>query len=102
MSRGIYRLPRSRAPREGQVEAETRAARAPVGNFDRTAMLLDDSVRHRKAQPRALARRLGGEERIVDAVQMLGRDAAAGVGYLDLNTGTFRPRAHFEGAAGGH
>ena len=71
---GLRRLRPALAAARSMVE--TRAAGRPVGNFNGTVMLLNDTVGHRKAQARALARALGGEERIVDAVQMLGRDAA--------------------------
>src|ERR1039457_4630799 len=70
ISSGIHRGP-CRDPRRRQFQAEAGAAARPVGNFDRAAMLLNDTVGHREAQPRAFARRLGGKERIVDAMQVL-------------------------------
>ena len=46
-------------------------------------MLLNDTVGHRKPEAGAFLRALGGEERIVDAVQVLGGDAVAGIGDFD-------------------
>src|SRR5690349_13993427 len=65
-----------------ELHTEGRAAVTPVGNFDRTAMLLNDTVCHGKTESGALARGLGGEEGIVNAVQVLRRDAVAGVRHL--------------------
>jgi hypothetical protein len=54
-------------------------------------MLLHDAVGQRQAQAGALPHRLGGEEGIEDARQVLGRDAAAGVGHLDPDLGPSWP-----------
>src|SRR4051794_38338864 len=74
ISRGIYRLPCGAGCGEGEFQAERGASAAPVGNFDRAAMLLNDTVGHRKPQPRALARGLRGEKRVVNAMDILRRD----------------------------
>ncbi len=42
---------------ERQIDEEPRAARRPVGNFNGTGMLLNDTVAHRKPQARAFAQR---------------------------------------------
>src|ERR1039458_9573899 len=101
ISSGIHRGPR-RCPRRRQFQMESGAAARPVGNFYRAAMLLDDTVGHREAQPRAFARRLGGKERIVDAMQVLRRNPRTRIGHLRLHAQAFRPGAHFERAARRH
>ena len=52
-------------------------------DLDRAAVLLDDPVADREAQPGPLADRLGGEERVEDPLADRRVDAAAGVGDLD-------------------
>ena len=66
----------------------------PIGAFDMdlSGMLLNDAVGDGKAQAGAAAlpvagRGFGGEERIVDALEVLGRDAGAGVGDKTLQRG---------------
>ena len=61
----------------GNSSMEAGAAAGPADNFDRAAMLLNDTVVTERPRPVPFLRALGGEERIVDAVQMLGRDARA-------------------------
>ena len=59
-------------------------------HMDLAGVLLNDAVRDGEAQAgAALVARLclGGEEGIVDALQMLGRDAGAGVGDDELRRG---------------
>ena len=51
-------------------------------DLDIAAVGLDDSVRHRQAQPDAFALGLGGEERIEDFRQVLRRDAFAVIGDM--------------------
>ena len=62
-------------------------------HLDAAVVLLDDAVGQRQAQAGALAHRLGGEEGVEDAVEVLRRDALAGVGDL-------RPRLRSPLAAG--
>ena len=50
---------------------------------DVAAGLLDDAVDGGQAEPGALADLLGGEERLEDAADHVGRDADAGVLHLD-------------------
>ena len=52
-------------------------------------MLLNDTVADRKAEAGDFARGLGGEERIVDAVQVLGSNAAARIGDIHLGARIF-------------
>ena len=59
-------------------------------NMNLAGVLLDDAVGDREAESRATAIAglgcgLGGEKRIVDALQMLGRDARAGVCHHRLD-----------------
>ena len=68
--------PRSRA-RERQREREARALADGAVAGDRAAVLLHDAVGDRQAEAGALADLLGREERIVDARQLLGRNARA-------------------------
>ena len=79
--------PRVLTSRRAQRPASRRAALAQRGNREREAgaladralavdgavVLLDDAVGDRQPEPGALADGLGGEERIVDAGQVLGR-----------------------------
>src|SRR5580698_2090659 len=101
VSSGIYRGPcGSQGYR--QLQTETCAAVRAVGNFDRAAMLLNDTVGHREPEARAFMRALGGEERIVDAAQVLRRDSMAGIRYVYFHGGAIPPGAHFESASARH
>src|SRR5262249_39289959 len=75
------RLRRSRFCSTGlrQINSEDRAALGPVRRFDPAVVLLDDAASDGKAEPRALADRLGGEERVEDIWQVFGRDPDSGV-----------------------
>ena len=64
--------------RQGQREPGALADRAVAA--DRPLMLAHDPVDDRQPEPRAAADRLRGEKRIVDARQLLGRDARTRVG----------------------
>src|SRR5947209_1963513 len=107
---GIYRRPRRcllcrgtlPSGSDGELQAERGAAAAPVGDFNGTTMLLNDTVGHRESQARAFARGLGGEEGIVDAVDMLGRDAGTAIGHFNPDARAFSARADLEGAAARH
>src|SRR5579863_4858330 len=82
----IYCLPRQR---EIQVERGAFPVAALLANLPR--MLLDDSVGYGQAQPGApcLAfprRCFGGEEWIVDPVDVLLRNPGSGVGYHHAHT----------------
>ena len=68
-----------------QLDRE-RGALAELGlDLDRAAVALDELVHDRQAEAGALADVLGGEERIPDPRQDLGRDARAVVADLDLD-----------------
>src|SRR5690606_4024144 len=78
--------PRSRpSPRlpYRQHDAERRALPRRAVHVDAAMVLVDDAVGDRQAQPGAAADRLGGEERVEDALLQVGRDAAAAVLELD-------------------
>src|ERR1035441_9745635 len=69
---------------------EGRALARRTLHVDLACMLLDDPVGHRKPQPGAaavpgLGLVLGGEERIVDAMNVFLGDATSGVRHRDLD-----------------
>src|SRR5579862_6699092 len=64
-------------PRQRKLKMEGCAGAYGALNVDFSRVFLDDAVGHREAEPCAplvsrLGRVLGGKERIVDALQMLG------------------------------
>src|ERR1017187_6064376 len=101
ISSGIYRGPCG-GPGYRQFQTEAGAAIQPVGNFNRAAMLLNNTVGHRQAESRSFVRALGGEKRIVDAAQMFGGDPMARIGHFHLHAGSVPPGAHFQGASARH
>src|SRR5580700_3228091 len=87
-SSSISGLGMNRIPQQGKLNVKgcTGADRALHVNF--SGVLLDDAVADREAQTGAtlVARDvLGGEEGIVDALEVLGRDAGAGIGNHSLH-----------------
>ena len=66
----------------GQLESEHGAVRHALGG-EPPAVLLDDAVRYREPEPRALPHLLRREEGLEDARHDLGRDAGAVVLELD-------------------
>src|ERR1035441_4526578 len=93
-SSGIHWSPRRRNHGEGKLDPEPGAAVAPVGHLDGTAVFLNNTVSHRKPEAGTLARRLGGEEGIVDAMDVLRGDALPSVGHFDPGARGPRPGAH--------
>ena len=79
--RGLLR----RRGRAGQVDGDGGALAQFRRDGDIAAGLAREAEDLRKAEPGALADRLGGEEGLEHAVEMLGRDAAAGVGDADAD-----------------
>ena len=78
---------------------EAGAAARPAEDLDGATMLLNDTVCDRQAEARPFARSLGGEERIVDAVDMLGIDAVSAVEHIDLHAAVVLVRGlHFQHA----
>src|SRR5208282_3243128 len=78
-------------PRGWELEIERRAPAGPAFHFDLPGVLLNDSVGDRQPQPRApvlaFARsRLGGEERIVNAVNVLLRDSRARIRHYHADS----------------
>ena len=72
-------------PASFSVDGERRAGADGGLALDGAAVALDELVDDRQAQSRALADVLGGEERIPDPRQDVGRDALAVVPDLDLD-----------------
>ena len=69
---------------------------------DRAPVLLHDPVRDRQPEPGALADALGGEERVVDAPDVLAADPVAGVAHLDHHGVVVGMRAQRQPAAARH
>src|SRR5262245_27792224 len=65
--------------RQGQRDRELGPAPRFAHHIDGTLVRLDDLARIRHAEPGALL--LGGEERVEDAIDLVGRDAAAIVAH---------------------
>src|SRR5262245_16375864 len=69
----------SSRPGGGQLDDEPRAVAVLALHANGAAMASDDAMGDREAEPGALADRLGGEERIPDAIQVILGNARAGV-----------------------
>ena len=74
------RAARRRCRRQRQRQREPRALPDRAVAANRAVVLAHDAVGDRQPEAGAAADRLGGEERIVDARQLLGRNARTGVG----------------------
>src|SRR5512147_2376837 len=72
----------------------------PLGarDLDIAAVFLDDAVAHGQTESRALECLLGGEKRVEDLVDVLFRNAAAGVGKNDLDGVSILTRDDFDPA----
>src|SRR3954469_6963565 len=97
----IYRL-----SQHGEFHMEAGALAWLALDANLASVFLDDAVRNGEPQPSATApalrgTTLGGEEWIVDAMDVPGRDAAAGITHLDVNGAAIHSR-DFEAAAAGH
>src|SRR5712691_7436034 len=66
-----------------QLDRQFRSAFGPVDGADLAAEILNDAVGDRQPQSQSLAHRLGGEKRIEDAADLLGRNAMPVVGNAD-------------------
>src|ERR1700694_1137222 len=62
---------------------EAGACGEPALHFNSSAMFAHNAISDRKPQAGSLAGALGSEERIVDPLQMLGRNALTIVTYID-------------------
>src|SRR5687767_12130095 len=87
---------------ERQTDGEARALADLAVAGDRAAVFLHDAVRDREPEAGALANLLGREERIVDARQLLGRNARAGVADFDDRAAAVLARHDREPAPFGH
>src|ERR1035438_7574688 len=75
-----------RIPQKRKLEMKRCAGVDSALDMNLSSMFLDDAVRDGQAEARAaavtrLGRGLGGEKRVVDALEVLGCDAGAGVVY---------------------
>src|SRR5579872_3577346 len=92
---------------DGEFEMECRAFAGRALNVNFASVLLNNAVCDREAEACAAALaaaigHLGGEKRIVDAGDVLGRDTAAGIGHGDFHrAGTIRG-VNAECASRGH
>src|ERR1035441_1496375 len=93
-------------PQQGKLEMKGCAGADGALDMDLAGVFLDDAVGDGEAEAGAapvarLGHCFGGEERIVDALEILGSDAGAGVGdqRLDVPVGQ---RGHAQTAAAGH
>ena len=75
--RNVGRLPHRKKYRKA------RSATHFAFDFDTSAVLPHDRVRHRETEPRPLPDRLGREKRLEDPIQVVGRDTAPGIGKAD-------------------
>src|SRR5256885_434238 len=66
-----------------EFDGQLRSAFRPAGGVDLSAEILDDAVRDGESEAETLAQRLGGEERIEDAVDLGRRNALAVIGNRD-------------------
>ena len=87
------------APRAAAHQREPRALPDRAVAADRAVVLAHDAVGDRQAEAGAAADRLGREERIVDARELLRRDARAGVGDLGDRAIAVDARRHRQPAA---
>src|SRR6266540_3245280 len=69
----------------GKDDPEAGALADAAVHLDAPAVPIDDAVNDREPEPRALADVLGGEERIEDPRQHVGRDAGTVVAHGDLD-----------------
>src|SRR5579864_4602632 len=77
-------------PQQRKIKIERRAFMRSAFYTNLASVLLDNSIGHRQAQPGAaplaiLGGSLGGEERIVNSLNMLLSNAHAGVGNHHVN-----------------
>src|SRR5687767_9132278 len=79
-------------PRQRQAHGEDRPAAGRTGGRHLAAVLLHDLVADRQAEPGAFAHGLGGEERIEDAAEDLGRNSGPRVGDGDNSGPVLLPR----------
>src|SRR5690348_14998286 len=84
--------------RDAKAQCEHRAALVAVRRADRAAERFHQAMADRQAEARALARRLGREERIEQPRQIRWRDAGAVVGDRELDRLIDRTRFETHGA----
>ena len=82
-----------------EFQPESGAASQVAVHFNNSVVLLDNAVAHRQPQAGTFARCFCREERVVNAGQMIGRDAVPGVGHFNVDEARLRPCAHRQLAA---
>src|SRR4051794_4140777 len=95
-------LDMDRFPDCGEFYVEGRAFAGSRANVNFSSVLFNYTVAHGEAQSGAAAARFGGEEWIEDAVNVISRNAGAGVGNLDFDAAIMCSGAHFQHTAAGH
>src|SRR5579863_7160473 len=91
-----------RLPGQWKLYMETSACSGTALDADGAAVLAHDTVRHREAQASSFPGTFGCEKRIIDALQMLGRDALPAISYFDAGEPLFVPSANRQRTAGLH
>src|SRR5271168_85487 len=102
----IFGLGGDSLPAQGEIEGEGGPFPGMAFDANLAGMFLDDAVGHGKTEPSAASlafarRSLGGKERIVNALNMLGSNAAPGVGNAHADALTIE-RGHAQRAAARH
>ena len=91
-----------RFPYRGEFDVEGCALAGSGANINFSSVLFDYTVADRKPQTGAAAAGLGGEKRIENAMDVLARNARAGVDNFHFNAAVVRGGAHFQHSAAGH
>src|SRR5271169_6750074 len=102
----IFCLRRNSLPAQGKIQGESRSGPGLALHTNLAGMFLDDAVGDGKTEAGAaglaFARRsLGGEEGIVNALNVLGSNARSGVGHADADALAVE-RGHAQRAAARH
>src|SRR5436190_348329 len=87
---------------QGELETELRARAKFALHLNSTTVFLNDAVADRETQASALAAGFRGEERIVNALQMLVRNALSCVGDLNAHHVIFAGGCHRQRTAAFH
>src|SRR5580698_795684 len=102
----IFGLGRDGLPAQGEIQSEGGSGAGMTLHANLAGVFLDDAISDRKAQAGAaglaFARgSLGGKKRIVNALNILGRDAGSGVGHAHADALAVE-RGHAQRAAARH
>src|SRR5258708_19699105 len=91
-----------RFPHSGELDVEGSAFAWRGANVNFSSMLFDYSVADGEGKAGAAAAGFGGEKGIEDAMDVLARNAGAGVGDFDFDAAVVSGGAHFQHSASGH